>query len=80
MTTEQSLNASFPIIPLGLLRGDCWGCIVIRNVGENAELRCNECDAEVGVVAEILKALLSVGSLRITCPACGHENTFPGFS
>jgi uncharacterized protein (DUF983 family) len=44
-------------------------------------LRCNECDAQVGVVAvEILKALLGIGSLHLTCPACGHDNTFPGFS
>lgn len=32
------------------------------------------------VAVEILKALLGIGSLRITCPTCGHENTFPRFS
>ena len=32
------------------------------------------------VAIEILKALLGIGSLRITCPTCGHENTFLGFN
>jgi hypothetical protein len=55
LTTDQSLNASFPVIPHELLGVDCCGCIVVR-AGENAELRSNQCDALVGVIAiEILK-------------------------
>jgi putative ABC transport system permease protein len=64
-----------PIIPHEPPGADCCGCIIVRVAGENAELRCNECDAQVGVIAvEILKALLGMDSLRLTCPTCGHEN------
>lgn len=29
---------------------------------------------------EIMKVLLGIGSCRLTCPTCGRENTFLGFS
>src|SRR5258708_26734076 len=49
--------------------------------GTNVELRCNECGAVLGVVqVDILKGLLGIDSVSATCPHCGEENTFPGFS
>jgi hypothetical protein len=67
LPTEERLKAQSSLT--ALVGVDCCGCIVVRIAGENAELRCNECDVLVGVVAaEILKALLGVGTLRLACP------------
>jgi len=46
----DDLQASFPIIPHESAGVDCCGCIVVAVTGNDAELRCNECGATVGVV------------------------------
>jgi hypothetical protein len=44
------LATGFPIIPHESAGTDCCGCIVVSVIGNDAELRCNECGAVVGVV------------------------------
>ena len=54
-------DTPFPIIPHESTGADCCGCIVKRVTGKDAELRCNECGAEVGVVqVGILRDLVSL--------------------
>jgi hypothetical protein len=43
-------DAEFPIIPHESAGVDCIGCFVVKVSGKDAELRCNECGAVVGVV------------------------------
>ena len=51
----------FPIIPHEHAGGDCCGCIVVEINGSDAELRCNECGAVVGVInVGILQDLVSL--------------------
>jgi hypothetical protein len=44
------LDNDFPIISHESAGVDCIGCIVVKVSGNDAELRCNECGAVVGVV------------------------------
>jgi hypothetical protein len=70
-----------PIVAHETAGADCCGCIVAAVEGSNVELRCNECGAVVGVIQlEILKGLLGLDCATATCPHCGKENAFPGFS
>jgi hypothetical protein len=79
---SDDLTSRMPIVPHGTVAGvDCSGCIIAAVEGTNVELRCNECGAVVGVVQlDILKGLLGLECATATCPHCGKENTFPGFS
>lgn len=57
----DDLEAAFPIIPHESTGADCCGCIVVKVTGRDAELRCNECGAVVGVVQmDILRDLVSM--------------------
>lgn len=78
---SDDLTGRMPIVPHSTAGGDCCGCIVAAVDGTNVELRCNECGAVLGVVhIDILKSLLGLESASATCPHCGKENTFPGFT
>ena len=75
------LTRRMPIVAHETASADCCGCIVAAVEGTSVELRCNECGAVVGVIQlEILKGLLGLECATATCPHCGKENTFPGFS
>lgn len=51
----------FPIIPHEHAGVDCCGCIVVKINDNDAELRCNECSAVVGVInTGILRDLVSL--------------------
>ena len=57
----DSLEDAFPIIAHESTGADCCGCIVLKVTGKDAELRCNECGAVVGVVqVDILRDLISM--------------------
>jgi hypothetical protein len=79
---SHDLTSRMPIVQHEAVAGvDCSGCIIATVDGTNVELRCNECGAVVGVVQfEILRGLLGLECATATCPHCGKENTFPGFS
>lgn len=67
---------------------DCCGCLVAIRRGDQAEIRCNECDAliETAPLDELqttisrlaLPMWQTVTSQR--CPHCGALNVLPGFS
>lgn len=51
----------FPTIPHEAAGVDCCGCIVVKVLGNDAELSCNECGAVVGVInRQILTDLRSL--------------------
>jgi hypothetical protein len=79
---SDDLTGRMAIVPHESIEGvECCGCIVAAVDGTNVELRCNECGAVLGVVqVDILKSLLGIDVASATCPHCGEENTFPGFS
>src|SRR6266849_7412295 len=79
---SDELTSRMPIVPHGAVAGvDCCGCIIAAVDGSNVELRCNECEAVVGVVhLDILKGLLGLECATTSCPHCGKVNTFPGFT
>jgi DNA-directed RNA polymerase subunit RPC12/RpoP len=79
---SRDLTSRMPIVPHSSIGGiDCCGCIIAALEGTSVELQCNECGAVVGVVQlDILKVLLGLECATATCPHCGKENTFPGFS
>jgi DNA-directed RNA polymerase subunit RPC12/RpoP len=79
---SRDLTSRMPIVPHSSIGGiDCCGCIIAAVEGTSVELQCNECGAVVGVVQlDILKVLLGLECATATCPHCGKENTFPGFS
>jgi hypothetical protein len=78
---SHDLTSRMPILPHETGGVECCGCIIAAVDGTNVELRCNECGAVVGVVhMDILKGLLGLECATATCPHCGKENTFPGFS
>jgi len=55
------LEAAFPILAHESTGVDCCGCIVVKVTGKNAELKCNECGAVVGVVqTDILRDLVAM--------------------
>jgi hypothetical protein len=55
------LENDFPIIPHESVGVDCCGCIVVSVRGNDAELRCNECEAVGGVIqVGILRDLVSL--------------------
>jgi len=57
----MDLPNAFPHIPHESAGVDCCGCIVPKVLGNDAELRCNECGAVVGVVnTRILEDLVSL--------------------
>jgi hypothetical protein len=57
----EDLQDKLPIIPHESAGVDCCGCIVVKISGSDAELRCNECGATVGVVhVGILRDLVSL--------------------
>ena len=57
----NEFKTTFPIIPHESAGADCCGCIVVKVTGRDAELRCNECGAVVGVVdVAILRDLVSL--------------------
>lgn len=81
-TLSDQITGAMNIVPHGSIPGtECCGCIVAAVDGTNVELRCNECGAVLGgVQVDILKGLLGIDSVSATCPHCGEENMFPGFS
>lgn len=57
----DELTEAFPIIPHESAGVDCCGCVIVAVRGGDAELRCNECGAVVGVVnVAILRDLVSL--------------------
>jgi hypothetical protein len=57
----DDLLSTFPIIPHESAGVVCCGCIVVIVTGNDAEFRCNECGAVVGVVqAGVLRDLVSL--------------------
>jgi hypothetical protein len=55
------LEGDFPIVPHESTGADCCGCIIVKMTGRDAELRCNECGAVVGVVqVNVLRDLVSL--------------------
>ena len=57
----NEFDSNFPIIPHEATGVDCCGCIVVSVTGNDAELRCNECGAVVGVIqVAILRDLVSM--------------------
>ncbi len=78
---SDDLTSRMPIVPHSTAGVDCCGCIVAAVDGNNVELRCNDCGAVVGVIqVNILRDLLGLESAAATCPHCGKENMFPGFT
>ncbi len=82
-------DKELPIIPHESLGADCCGCIFPLLRGDEADLMCNECEAVIRTVpaAEIDQALAELarpvapnGICSYTCPNCGTNRTFPGFS
>jgi hypothetical protein len=76
-----------PIVPHEFVGGiNCCGCLIVVEHGDQAELRCNECDALVATVpavdveATLLKMAMQEGVCSETCTHCGAINVFPGFS
>lgn len=77
----KALNEVLPIVPHELTGAECCGCITAAINGETVKLVCNECGAVVGIVdLGILTQLLGLECAMATCPYCGKENTFPGFT
>jgi hypothetical protein len=57
----DDISNKFPIIPHESAGVDCCGCIIMKVTSNDAELRCNECGAVVGVVnVGILRDLVSL--------------------
>jgi hypothetical protein len=57
----DNLSDVFPIIPHESAGAECCGCIIVTVRRNDAELRCNECGAVVGVVhVGILQDLVSL--------------------
>lgn len=76
-----------PIVPHKSIAGvDCWGCLIVIERGDQADLRCNECDALVATVpaaeaeATLLAIAMSKGVCGAACPHCGARNVFIGFT
>jgi hypothetical protein len=67
---------------------ECCGCLVAIRSGENAEIRCNECDALIDTVpVNELDATMAKLAMPMweevaseQCPHCGAVNVFPGSS
>ena len=77
----------FPIVPHQLAGDpDCCGCIFPVFRGNEADITCNECGAIVKTVPAdhavdaLMELTLSQESCVATCPHCGQENIFAGFS
>jgi hypothetical protein len=77
----------YPILVPHSAYGDpeCCGIIVAVEIGERADLECNECGVVIkSVPANVAESTLigmSTASAFCAeiCPACGELNTFPGF-
>lgn len=76
-----------PAVPHGRFKGgSCCGCLIIKEVGQDADLVCNECGDVVITVpsSRALEALLlmekSSGLRNEVCSGCGELNIFLGFS
>jgi hypothetical protein len=76
-----------PIVPHELIAGaDCCGCLIVIERGDQADLRCNECDALVATVraaeaeATLLAMAMAQGVCSAACPHCGAHNVFIGFT
>jgi hypothetical protein len=64
---------------------ECCGCLFPIGHGDHADITCNECDVVVRTVpvAEAQQVLVAMASAEFcseTCPSCGAQNVFPGFS
>lgn len=78
---SDELTGLMPVVPHGISGVDCCGRIIAVVECRSVELRCNSCGATVGVLqADIMEGLLGLECAETTCPYCGKENTFPGFS
>ena len=59
---NHELTSRMPIVPHETGGVECCGCIIAAVDGTNVELRCNECEAVVGVVqVDILKGPARAG-------------------
>ncbi len=57
----DGVEAGFPIIPHSAAGVDCGGCIVVTVYDDEAELTCNACGANAGVIlTSILRHLVSL--------------------
>ena len=76
----------YPIIPHEFVENvDCWGCLVVVERGDQADLTCNECGVVVRTVpldqaAAALAEMESTEICSVRCTNCGALNTFLGFS
>ena len=67
-------HAELPIVPHG---GDCCGCLLAVERGEEADLVCNECGAIIATVPTdqapqiLLRLAMNEGMCNATCPHCG---------
>jgi hypothetical protein len=80
-------HARGPIIPHAVFGdNDCCGCLFGLVHGDNAEIRCNECDAIICTVpTRDLQRTLTEMELKgdvasAICPHCGAAHLAPGFS
>src|SRR5215203_1954911 len=65
---------------------DCCGCVFPVFRENEADITCNECGAIIKTIPAhqavdaLMEMALAQESCTATCPGCGQENIFPGFS
>jgi hypothetical protein len=75
-----------PIIPHENFGADCWGCLIVKVRGDQADILCNECAALIRTVplADVEAAMLEMSQTdrvcSALCPHCGTVNTFSGWA
>jgi hypothetical protein len=84
---NHDVDREIPIIVPHADHGDpeCCGCLFPVTRGEEADIVCNECGVVIRTVpaSEAQKTILELSPAEIcseTCPRCGAQNVFPGFS
>jgi hypothetical protein len=76
---SDELTSLMPAVPHGIAGVDCSGVVVAVVEDSDVELRCDKCDAVVGVVqVGIMEGLLGLDCSTAACPHCGKVNTFRG--
>jgi phage FluMu protein Com len=89
MTADEHYIHVDVVVPHEIVaKVECCGCLVAMRSGDNAEIRCNECDALIDTVSLIdLQATMTKLAMPMwgevmseRCPHCGALNVFPGFS